>query len=69
LGSSYYVTSDEMPEVMSRSEVEAKFKEFGLPLDLIEHLQKAPAPLDPGENEDPYGLKNDVTSQAGDITE
>jgi hypothetical protein len=44
---------------MSRSEVEAHFKEFGLPLDLIEHLQRAPAPLDPGEDPDPYGVEKD----------
>jgi hypothetical protein len=56
----YFVdTVDEIPEVMSRSEVEALFREFGLPLDLIEHLQRAPAPLDPGEDPDPYGLHKD----------
>jgi hypothetical protein len=62
----YFIdTSDEMPMVMSRSEVEASFREFGLPLDLIEHLQRAPAPLDIGENPDPYGVEKDkaVTSQ------
>jgi hypothetical protein len=62
----YFIdTSDEMPTVMSRSEVEASFREFGLPLDLIEHLQKAPAPLDIGEDPDPYGVEKDkaVTSQ------
>jgi len=62
----YFIdTADEMPEVMSRSEIEASFREFGLPLDLIEHLQRAPAPLDIGENPDPYGVEKDkaVTSQ------
>jgi hypothetical protein len=72
----YFIdTSEEMPTVMSRSEVEASFREFGLPLDLIEHLQRAPAPLDPGEDTDPYGVERDkaaavisqgVTSQAKD---
>jgi hypothetical protein len=33
----------------------AQFKELGLPLGLIEHLQIAPAPLDLDENPDPYG--------------
>ena len=58
-------SDDEMPTVMSRSEVEASFREFGLPLDLIEHLQRAPAPLDIGEDPDPYGVERDkaVTSQ------
>jgi hypothetical protein len=61
----YYVTSDEMPEVMSRSEVEASFREFGLPLDLIEHLQRAPAPLDIGEDPDPYGVEKDKAASQG----
>jgi hypothetical protein len=58
-------SSDEMPEVMSRSEVEASFREFGLPLDLIEHLQRAPAPLDIGEDPDPYGVEKDKAASQG----
>jgi hypothetical protein len=46
----------EVPEVASEAEIEAQFKELGLPLGLIEHLQIAPAPLDLDENPDPYGL-------------
>jgi hypothetical protein len=68
----YFIdTADEIPEVMSRSEVEASFREFGLPLDLIEHLQRAPAPLDIGEDVDPYGVEKDkaVTSQADVISQ
>jgi hypothetical protein len=36
--------------VASEAEIEAQFKELGLPLGLIEHLQIAPAPLDLDEN-------------------
>jgi hypothetical protein len=53
----YFITGD-VPEVASEAEVEAQFKELGLPLGLIEHLQIAPAPLDLDEVDDPYGLKN-----------
>jgi hypothetical protein len=56
----YYITSDVMPHVASRAEIEAEFKEFGLPMGLIEHLQKAPAPLDFDEDPDPWGLAKDV---------
>jgi hypothetical protein len=56
----YYITSDEVPTVASRAEIEADFRELGLPLSLIEHLQAAPAPLDPGEDTDPYGLHKDA---------
>jgi hypothetical protein len=42
----YFITVTETPSVMSRSEVETQFRELGLPFGLIEHLQKAPAPLD-----------------------
>jgi hypothetical protein len=43
--------------VASEAEIETMLKELGLPLGLIEHMQIAPAPLWPGESEDPYGLK------------
>ena len=52
----------EVPEVASEAEVEAMFKELGLPLGLIEHLQIAPAPLDLDEDPDPYGLAQDMAS-------
>jgi hypothetical protein len=43
----YFINvSGEVPEVASEAEIEAQFKELGLPLGLIEHLQIAPAPLD-----------------------
>jgi hypothetical protein len=61
----YYITSDVTDPVMSRAEIEAQFKEFGLPMASIEHLQKAPTPrLDDDENPDPYGM-NTEPSQSG----
>jgi hypothetical protein len=46
--------------VASEAEIEAQFKELGLPLGLIEHLQIAPAPVDLDEDPDPYGLAADA---------
>jgi hypothetical protein len=57
----YFIATGEAPEeVASEAEVEAQFKELGLPLGLIEHLQIAPVPLDPDENPDPYGVAADA---------
>jgi hypothetical protein len=56
----YFITTGEVPEVASEAEVEAQFKELGLPLGLIEHLQIAPAPLDLDEELDPYGVAADA---------
>jgi hypothetical protein len=58
----------EVPEVASEAEIEAQFKELGLPLGLIEHLQIAPAPLDDDEDPDPdpYGVAADA---AKDVTD
>jgi hypothetical protein len=53
----YYVgTGAEVPEMMSEADLEVQLKELGLPVGLIEQMQIAPAPLDPGELEDPYGV-------------
>jgi len=52
----HFKTVTEASPVASRSEIEAEFKEPGLPVTLIEHLQKAPAPLDLDEDPDPWGL-------------
>jgi hypothetical protein len=57
----YYVSSDVVPRIMSREEVEAKFKERGLPMDLLKHLQAAPSRLDDDEDADPYRPKIDAT--------
>jgi hypothetical protein len=56
----YFITTGEVPEVASEAEIEAQFKELGLPLGLIEHLQIAPAPLDLDEESDPYGVAADA---------
>jgi hypothetical protein len=61
----YFVSTDgEMPEVVSEAELEEQLKELGLPLGLIEHMQTAPAPLDPGEDPDPYGLAKESVSSS-----
>jgi hypothetical protein len=49
----YSLPVSEVPEAASEAEIEAQFKELGLPLGLIEHLQIAPAPLDLDEESDP----------------
>jgi hypothetical protein len=54
----YFIEVSEAPPIMSRAEMEAEFEELGLPLQLIEYLQRAPAPLDPDEPEDRWGLRN-----------
>jgi hypothetical protein len=53
----YYVNAEIPEEIMTRAETLAELKARGLPLELIEHLRKAPATLDPGEEEDPWGLR------------
>jgi hypothetical protein len=54
----YFVEGAEVPDdVASEAEIELMLRELGLPVGLIEHMQMAPAPLDPGESDDPYGLK------------
>jgi hypothetical protein len=59
----YFISTDgDTPDVASEAEIEVMLKELGLPLGLIEHMQVAPAPLDPGESDDPYGLKVPVSS-------
>jgi hypothetical protein len=61
----YFISpDDDVPEVASEAEIEAQFRELGLPLGLIEHLQIAPAPLDLDENPDPYGVAADVQKSA-----
>jgi hypothetical protein len=60
---SQHVVANVTHSVMTRAETEARLKECGLPIELLEHLRKAPVVLDDDENEDPYGLNADVTSQ------
>jgi len=58
----YFINVSEVPEVASEAEIEAQFKELGLPLGLMEHLQIAPAPLDLDEESDPYGVAADTAN-------
>jgi hypothetical protein len=46
---------------------EAMLKELGLPVGLIEHMQTAPAPLDLGEDPDPYGMQADAAKGVPDV--
>jgi hypothetical protein len=57
----------EVPEVVSEAEMEAMLKELGLPVGLIEHMQTAPAPLDLGEDPDPYGMQADAAKGVPDV--
>jgi hypothetical protein len=45
----------------SHEEMLAQLRERGLPLELIEHLRKAPEVLDPNEDPDPYGVMKDIS--------
>jgi hypothetical protein len=44
-------------EIITHEEVLAQLEERGLPVDLVGVLREAPAVLDPGEDEDPFGMK------------
>jgi hypothetical protein len=59
----YFVISDIVPtkNTLSYEETVAQLRERGLPPELIDHMRKAPPGADdlwPGENPDPYGMKN-----------
>ena len=64
----YYVNTNEPvgPAILSHEEMLAQLRERGLPLELIEHLRKAPEILDPGEDPDPYGLMKDIPVPSDD---
>jgi hypothetical protein len=64
----YYVNTSEPvgPTTVTREEMLAQLRERGLPLELIEHLRKAPEILDPGEDPDPYGLMKDIPVPSDD---
>jgi hypothetical protein len=53
-----YVTADLTHRMLSREEAAAEFKEYGLPMELLEHLRAPPARLDDDEDTDPYRLKD-----------
>jgi hypothetical protein len=44
----------------------AQLRERGLPLEVIEHLRRAPEILDPGEDPDPYGMMKDISVSSDD---
>jgi hypothetical protein len=61
----YYVNTAEPvgPAILSHEEMLAQLRERGLPLEVIEHLRKAPEVLDPGEDPDPYGMMENQPQQ------
>jgi hypothetical protein len=50
----YYVSTDLPEPILTRDETLAQLKERGLPIELLQHLQRATAPLDDDEDTDPY---------------
>jgi hypothetical protein len=61
----YFITVAEQSPVATRAEIEEEFRELGLPMGLIDYLQKAPAELQPGENPDPWGLQSGKANGGG----
>jgi hypothetical protein len=53
----YYVNTELPENILTREETLADLKARGLPLELIQHLRRAPARLDDDEEEDPWGLR------------
>jgi hypothetical protein len=49
----------EHPEeaILTHEQIMAQLEERGLPVDLVWVLREAPAQLDPGEDDDPFGTK------------
>ena len=47
----------EHPEepILTHEQIVAQLEERGLPVDLVGVLREAPAELDPGEDDDPFG--------------
>jgi hypothetical protein len=44
--------------ILSHEQVLAELEERGLPVDLVGVLREAPAELDPGEDDDPFGMNS-----------
>jgi hypothetical protein len=57
------VFADVTHSILTQAETEAQLRERGLPVELLEHLRKAPVIRDLDEDDDPYRLNDDVTSQ------
>jgi hypothetical protein len=62
----YYVSTDLPEPILTRDETLAQFKERGLPIELLQHLQRATAPLDSDEDTDPY--RSPQTGETIDVT-
>ena len=62
-----YQVQDTTPKhrVLSRQEVEEELKLRGLPTELLAVLRATPAPLDPGEIENPYDIELPPDGSAG----
>jgi hypothetical protein len=59
------VFADVTHSVLTRAETEAQLEERGLPVELLEHLRKAPVVLDDDENEDISGpVRNGARTDA-----
>jgi hypothetical protein len=56
----YYVNTDIPENFLTREETLAELKARGLPIELIQHLRRAPARLDDDEEEDPWGTGYDA---------
>jgi hypothetical protein len=52
-----HITADLTHQMLTPEESEAKFRERGLPMDLLERLRMVPVRLNEGEDEDPYRQK------------
>jgi hypothetical protein len=62
----YYVNTDLPEPILTRDETLAQLKERGLPIELLQHLQRATAPLDSDEDTDPY--RSPQTGETIDVT-
>jgi hypothetical protein len=62
-----YQVHDTTPKhrILSRQEVEEELKLRGLPTELLAVLRATPAPLDPGEIENPYDIELPPDGSAG----
>jgi hypothetical protein len=58
----FYVSTELPRQILTREETLSELRERGLPIELLEHLRRAPEILDDGENPDPYHM-HDVTPE------
>jgi len=57
----FYISAETPKQILTHDETLAELRERGLPIELLEHLRKAPEILDDDENPDPYGIMQNVT--------